>query len=214
MAPEYVASLEGEQKVLSDRFDSEQAPSVQPLGRAGDGRPRVRGLHLDEVADKRLEASGGTVQRVSLRHPARIGRVWARSAAAGAAAALVWGAQEPLDQRIFRCDYSDIALLGKAVTRGRSWRAAGFAVHVTNGAVFGLAFEATRRRLPFAPRRIAVGLALAEHVALYPLGSLVDRYHPARGEPGVPPLRHSRRAYAQASWRHLLFGWVLGRLAA
>ena len=35
----------------------------------------------------------------------------------------------------------------------------------------------------------------------------------ARGEPGVPPLFHSRRAYAQATWRHVLFGWVLGRLA-
>ena len=37
-----------------------------------------------------------------------------RAAVAGAAAATVWGLLEPLDQRLLRCDYSDIALLGKA----------------------------------------------------------------------------------------------------
>jgi hypothetical protein len=56
-------------------------------------------------------------------------------------------------------------------------------------------------------------MALAEHVALYPLSYLVDRYHPARGEPGIPPLSTSPRAFAQATWRHVLFGWLLGRLA-
>ena len=54
-------------------------------------------------------------------------------------------------------------------------------------------------------------MAIAEHLALFPLGALVDRYHPARGEPGLPP-RHGQ-AFAQATWRHALFGWVLGRLA-
>jgi hypothetical protein len=50
-----------------------------------------------------------------------------RSAAGGAVAAAVWALEEPLDQRLFRCDYSDVALLGKALTRGRGWRAAGSA---------------------------------------------------------------------------------------
>ena len=122
--------------------------------------------------------------------------------------------QEPLDRRIFRCDYSDVALLGKAVTRGRHWRASGFVVHALNGVVFGLAFDELRRRLPGRPRSLAVGMALAEHVTLYPLSWFVDRFHPARGEPGVPPLLRNRRAFAQATWRHSLFGWVLGRLAA
>ena len=56
-------------------------------------------------------------------------------------------------------------------------------------------------------------MALAEHLALYPLGHFVDRYHPARGEEGIPPLLTNRRAFAQATWRHALFGAVLGRLA-
>jgi hypothetical protein len=137
-----------------------------------------------------------------------------RAAAAGAAAAVVWGLAEPLDQRLLRCDYSDVALLGKAVTRGPRWRVAGFAVHAANGVVFGLVFDELRRRVPVGPRKLAVGMALAEHVSLYPLCALIDRYHPARGEPGIPPLLTNPRAFAQATWRHLVFGAVLGRLAA
>jgi hypothetical protein len=137
----------------------------------------------------------------------------ARAAAAGAAAATIWGLAEPLDQRLLRYGYSDIALLGKAVTRGPGWRPAGFVMHAVNGAVFGLAFDELRRRVPVGPRRLAVGMALAEHLALYPLNALVDRHHPARGEPGLPPLLRSPRAFAQATWRHLLFGVLLGRLA-
>ncbi len=138
---------------------------------------------------------------------------WGRSAATGAAAATAWGLAEPIDRRLFRCDYSDIALLGKAVTRGPGWRAAGFALHAVNGAVFGLAYEAARRRSRLDSRRLALGLALAEHVALYPLGYFVDRHHPARGEEGVPPLLTNPRAFGQATVRHLLFGVLVGRLA-
>jgi hypothetical protein len=135
------------------------------------------------------------------------------AAGAGAAAATVWGLLEPVDQRLLRYDYSDIAVLGKAVTRGPHWRLAGFALHAANGAVFGLAFNELRRRLPTNPRRLAVGAALAEHLTLYPLCYFIDRYHPARGEPGVPPLLSNPRAFLQATWRHALFGTVLGRLA-
>jgi hypothetical protein len=138
----------------------------------------------------------------------------ARSAAAGAAAAIVWALQEPLDERLFRCDYSDVALLGKAVTRGSGWRAAGLAIHAVNGAVFGLVFHELRGRVTLDSRRLALGMALGEHLSLYPLSYFVDRYHPARGEPGVPRLLTNPRAFAQATWRHTLFGVVLGRLSA
>ena len=137
----------------------------------------------------------------------------ARAAASGAAAALIWALQEPLDQRVFRCDYSDVAVLGKAVTRGRHWRVVGLAVHAANGAAFGLAFDELRRRLALPSRRLAVGMALAEHVTLFPLSWFIDRYHPARGSPGVPPLVTNPRAFAQATWRHTVFGIALGRLA-
>ena len=137
-----------------------------------------------------------------------------RSAAAGAAAATLWGLQEPLDQRLFRCDYSDIALLGKFVTRGKGWRRAGFAVHVMNGAIFGLVFHEARRVLGADTRKLALGMALAEHATLYPLFAVVERRHPARGKAGIPrTLLKSPRIFAQETWRHAVFGVVLGRLA-
>jgi hypothetical protein len=119
-----------------------------------------------------------------------------RAAAAGAFAALVWGAQEPLDRRVFGCDYSDVLFLG----RGR--RSLGFAVHMANGALFGVAFDAARRRVDVDQRRLALALALGEHVALWPFISLVDC-----------DLVTSPGAFAQATYRHALFGFVLGRLA-
>jgi hypothetical protein len=132
----------------------------------------------------------------------------ARAAAAGAAAATVWGVLEPVDQRLFRYGYSDIALLGKLATRGRRWRVAGFAIHAVNGAAFGLAYYELRHRRGTS----ALRLALVEHVALFPLSVLVDHYHPGRGTEGVPRIVHPR-AFGQATVRHALFGVVLGRLA-
>jgi len=119
-----------------------------------------------------------------------------RAAAAGSVAAVVWGLQEPLDQRIFGCDYSDVLFLG----RGR--RSVGFVVHAANGALFGLAFDAVRGRVDVDQRRLALALAIGEHLALWPFISLVDR-----------SLVTSPRAFAQATYRHALFGFVLGRLA-
>jgi hypothetical protein len=131
-----------------------------------------------------------------------------RSAAAGAAAATAWALLEPLDQRVFRYGYSDVALLGKFVTRGPHWRTAGLALHAANGAVFGLAYHEARRRTGASAFR----LALLEHVVLFPLSALVDRHHPARGSAGIPKLM-TPRAFGQATVRHALFGAVLGRLA-
>jgi hypothetical protein len=136
-----------------------------------------------------------------------------QAAIAGAVAATVWSALEPIDKRLFRCDFSDVAVLGKAVTRGPAWLPLGLTMHAVNGAIFGLAFHEVRRRVPIEPRRLALGMALAEHMALYPLGYFVDRYHPARGEEGVPPLLTNPRAFAQATVRHAVFGALLARLA-
>jgi hypothetical protein len=136
-----------------------------------------------------------------------------RAAIAGAAAATAWAVLQPLDKRVFRCDYSDVALLGKAVTRSRLWPVAGLAAHAGNGALFGLAFRELQARTEYEPQRLALTLALAEHVALYPLNAVVDRRHPARGEQGLPPLLANPRAFAQATYRHALFGFLLGRLA-
>jgi hypothetical protein len=113
-----------------------------------------------------------------------------RAALAGAIAATVWGLQEPLDRRIFRCDYSDVRLVG------------GLPVHALNGALFGLAFAAVRRRTDVDQRRLAVALAVAEHTALWPLVGVFDA-----------DVAKSPRAFAQGLYRHILFGLVLGRFA-
>jgi hypothetical protein len=172
-------------------------------------------LRLDgeALADENLQCPRGSVERISLGHLGNtraVGRM--RAAAAGATAATVWALQEPLDQRVFRHDYSDVALLGKLFTRGPSWWRVGFALHCANGALFGLVFDQARRRIEIDQRRLAVAMATTEHLTLFSLGALVDRYHPARGEPGLASV-FSKRAFAQATWRHGLFGWVLGRLA-
>src|SRR4051794_5706444 len=126
--------------------------------------------------------------------PASPGR--ARAAAAGAVAALVWGLLEPLDEPIFRSDYRDVALLGKLLVPGRGWQLAGLAAHTANGALFGLVFDAARRRPRIEPRRLALGLALAENALLSPLTALADARHPRRGEPHLPPLWR-KRVFAQ-----------------
>jgi hypothetical protein len=137
-----------------------------------------------------------------------------RAALAGAAGATVWALAEPVDRRVFRFPYSDVALLGKAVTRRRLWRPVGFALHAGNGALAGLVFREVDRRVGGSRRRNALAFAMAEHLALYPLTLLTDRFHPARGEPDLPPLARSGKAFAQATFRHALFGVVLGALAS
>ena len=53
-------------------------------------------------------------------------------------------------------------------------------------------------------------MGLAEHLAGWPLVLATDRFHPARRD--MPTLWGSSRAFAAATWRHLLFGFVLGEL--
>jgi hypothetical protein len=131
-------------------------------------------------------------------------------ALAGSIAAAVWAAQQPLDKRVLGSRYDDVELLGKLVTRGPAWPAAGLAIHVANGAAFGAAYALARPFIPGPPQAAAVVASMAENFAFWPLGPLVDRHHPARSE--LEQLGGNRRALAQATWRHLLFGLVLGEL--
>ena len=131
-------------------------------------------------------------------------------ALAGALAAAIWAAQQPLDKRLFGSEYDDVELLGKLVTRDSGWPAAGLAIHLANGAAFGAAFTLLRPFIPGPPQAAGAAAALTEHVATWPLTRLVDRHHPGRSE--LESLAGNRRAFAQAAWRHLLFGLVLGEL--
>lgn len=129
-------------------------------------------------------------------------------AIAGAIAAALWAVQQPLDRRLFGSDYDDLELLGKLITRDREWPLVGLALHVQNGAAFGAAYAQLKPFLPGPPVARGLAVGLAENVAFWPLAGLVDRHHPARRE--LETLSGNTRAFAQATWRHALFGIVLG----
>ena len=133
-----------------------------------------------------------------------------RGAAAGAVAAAVWALEQPFDKRLFDSDYDDLELMGKLVTRGDQWQAVGFALHVQNGAIFGAVYAQLKPFLPGPAPLRGLLAALVENTALWPAAELVDRHHPARKE--LPKLAGDRRAFAQATVRHALFGIVLGLL--
>jgi hypothetical protein len=133
-----------------------------------------------------------------------------RGALCGAFAAAVWALQQPLDKVVFRSRYDDVELLGKAITRSDGWYPVGLALHMQNGAAFGAAYALLAPAIPLPPALRGPAAGLLEHSLLWPLGALTDRFHPAREE--LPALTGNRRAFAQATWRHLLFGTVLGEL--
>jgi hypothetical protein len=134
----------------------------------------------------------------------------ANGALAGAAAAAIWAAQQPLDKRVFGSKYDDVELLGRLVQHGRRWQLPGLAIHLSNGAVFGAAYALVRPLFPGPPLVAGVTAGLVEHAGFWPLTRVVDQLHPARRR--LEPLWGNRRAFAQATWRHLLFGLALGEL--
>jgi hypothetical protein len=132
-----------------------------------------------------------------------------RGALAGVAAAAAWGAAEPTARRLFGVRYSDLRLLGAAVTSGPHWKAAGWGLHLLNGAVFGAAFA----RLGGHGAVRGVAAAQLENLVLWAPGMVVvDRFHPDRRSGRWPPLLRNRRVFAYEVAVHALFGVVLGAL--
>ena len=131
-----------------------------------------------------------------------------RGAFAGALAAAVWAAQQPLDKRVFGSDYDDVELLGKAVTRGSEWPLIGLAMHMANGAAFGAGYVQVKGLWPGPPVVRALSASMAENFGSWPLALVTDRFHPARSD--LPKLSGNWRALAQATWRHALFGVIFG----
>ena len=131
-----------------------------------------------------------------------------RGAAAGVIAAAAWAASEPAVRRLARTPYSDVRLLGRAVTRGRGWPVAGAALHLVNGALFGATFS----RLGLRGLRAGIVAAELESLALWPAFGVVDRVHPDRRDDTWPPLLRNPRVAVYEVVVHALFGAVLGVL--
>ena len=133
-----------------------------------------------------------------------------RGALAGGTAAIVWAAQQPLDKRAFNFYYDDVEFLGKAITRSSAWPVVGLGAHLLNGALFGALYANVAPLVPMPRWAKGPAAAMVENFALWPAVRISDRLHPARDE--MPSLAGDRRALAQATWRHLLFGVVLGEI--
>jgi hypothetical protein len=133
-----------------------------------------------------------------------------RGGVAGAVATVAMTLEQPLDQRLFDCKYDDVEILGKLVTRGDGWQPIGFALHVQNGAMLGAGYARLSPSLPGPAVLRGLLAGLIEHVATWPMVTLVDRYHPARKQ--LPKLAGNPRAFCQATIRHAVFGVVLGFL--
>lgn len=134
----------------------------------------------------------------------------ARGALAGAVAASVWAVQQPLDMRLFGVPYDDPGLLGTAVTQGRWTKPVGYALHALNGAVFGAVYANAAPRVPLPSWARGPAAGMLEHALSWPATALIPRFHPAPKD--IPVLWGSGPALAQATYRHLLFGLVLGEL--
>jgi hypothetical protein len=83
-------------------------------------------------------------------------------------------------------------------------------MHLANGAAFGAAYALAKPFLVGPPVARAVTAAMAEHLGTWPLIGVAERFHPARGD--LPRLAGNPRAFAQATWRHVLFAVVVGVL--
>jgi hypothetical protein len=132
-----------------------------------------------------------------------------RGGIAGAVAATLWTAADPVLDRIFRTPYADSKLLGPFITQGPLEPVANAATHAAGGFAFGYLFSR------FGGRGVknAVTAAVAENTLLWPGLAVFDRIHPKRRSGEWPKLVTNPRVFAQATTGHVLFGVLLGLLS-
>jgi hypothetical protein len=129
-----------------------------------------------------------------------------RGGIAGAVAATLWTAADPLLERAFRTPYADAKLLGPFITEGPLEPVANAATHAAGGFAFGYLFS----RLGGRGVKNGVAAAVAENTLLWPLLAVFDRIHPKRRDGTWPPLVGSPRVFACATAGHAFFGVLLG----
>ena len=130
------------------------------------------------------------------------------AALAGTAAAGAWIAAEPVIRRLTRGPHRELRLISGLLAGERGGDRLGLAVHLVNGAAFGVAF----RRLGGRGVRRAVLAAQAENALLWPGMAVADRIHPDVRSGAWPRLVSDRGAIAQEIAGHVVFGVVLGLL--
>jgi hypothetical protein len=131
-----------------------------------------------------------------------------QAALAGIAAAAAWVTVEPASRRLLGGPHRELRLVGRLLAPESLWKPVGLAVHLANGAAFGLAFE----RLGGRGVRQAVVAAQLENAVLWPTMAIVDQLHPDIRDGTWPGLAGNPRALGQEIAGHAVFGIVLGLL--
>lgn len=133
---------------------------------------------------------------------------------AGLVAAAAYAAVQEVDLRLLRYNADDLFLTGGLVTTTRAQaRALGLAQHLLTGALVGEVFTRIGQRvLPGTPIQQGVTFIMLENVSGFALTPFFQYKHPRIQDGSLAPYWHWR-AFLQATLRHLVFGWVLGRLA-
>ena len=129
-----------------------------------------------------------------------------RGGIAGALAAGVWNAYDPLLKRAFRTPYADSEVLGPLITEGRYEWLANLGTHMAGGFAFGALFE----RLGGRTAKQGVAAAVVENTVLWPTLAAIERVHPKRKRGDWPPLLLNGRAFGAATTGHAVFGALLG----
>jgi hypothetical protein len=129
-----------------------------------------------------------------------------RGGVAGALAAALWNAYDPLLKRLFGTPYADSEVLGPFLTEGRYEWLANLATHVAGGFAFGTLFE----RLGGRTVKQGVAAAVVENTVLWPAVAVLERVHPKGKRGDWPPLLFDARAFGAATAGHAAFGALLG----
>jgi hypothetical protein len=130
------------------------------------------------------------------------------AALAGAIAAAAWIVVEPATRHLTGGAHRELRLISGTLAGDRGGDRLGWAVHLANGAAFGVAF----RRLGGHGVGRAVAAAQAENAILWPGMAVVDRIHPDVRSGRWPKLFSDRGTIAQEIGSHVVFGVVLGAL--
>jgi hypothetical protein len=137
----------------------------------------------------------------------------AQVALAGLLAGLAFVAEELVDERLVGKVYSDMKLLGYAVTRqSPQWKIVALAIHEFNSLVFAFSYNRlVGPRLPGQGWRRGLLAAMIESTVLWPLVYLANYVHPGVKSGAMPPIG-GLRDFIVATARHVAFGLVLGAL--
>lgn len=140
---------------------------------------------------------------------------WTSRAISGAIAGIVGGlahaAMNEIDRRVLNYNADDLLLLGGIASDDRRVaRIVGLGMHLNFAAIFGATYAIVLKpRNDEDAMKKGLGFALAEHAGLFPLGIIVDKYHPCV-KPGECDPFFTPTSFVEASLRHIALGIGIG----